>query len=462
VFKTYLQSNQMDCGPTCLKMIAKHFKKDISLEKLRNASGFSKEGVSLLGISEAAEKIGFKTVGVQCTLTQLKTEASLPCILHWGQEHFVVLPPQRFKQSKIQVADPGEGRVMYSVSDFKAKWLSSKEEGEELGVALLLEPTQVFYNQDNEKQQSEGWWSLLQYMQPYKKLLIQVFVALLAASVLNLIFPFLTQSIVDTGINTGNIQFITIVLIAQLMLMFGRTMIEFIRTRLLLFISTRINLSLLSDFWIKLMKLPISFFDTKMTGDIMQRIGDHHRIENFLTGSSLNTLFSMVNLIMYSVVLLVYDWRIYAIFMTGSILYFFWVRLFLRVRKKIDIKRFELSSKSNTATMQLIHGMQEIKLNGSEQVKRWEWERLQAGIFKLQFKSLDISQWQQSGALFINEGKNIFMTFFCSECCYPASFNIGCNACYSIHYWEFKQSNRVVGSICARCSRCPFEFGTYK
>jgi ATP-binding cassette, subfamily B, bacterial len=415
----------MDCGPTCVQMIAKFFKRDISIEQLRNASGFSKEGVNLLGISDAAEAIGFKTVGVKCTLTQLKTDASLPCILHWGQEHFVVLPPQKFKQNKIQIADPAEGMVTYTEEDFKAKWISTKEDGEDLGIALLLESTEAFYEQDNEKQKSLGWGSLWQYMLPYKKLLVQVFVALLAASLLNLIFPFLTQSIVDTGINTGNIQFITIILIAQLMLMFGRTMIEFIRSRLLLYISTRINLSLLSDFWIKLMKLPISFFDTKMTGDIMQRIGDHHRIESFLTGSSLNTLFSMVNLIMYSVILLLYDWRIYAIFMAGSILYFFWVRMFLRVRKNIDRKRFELSSKSNTSTMQLINGMQEIKLTGSEQIKRWEWESLQAGIFKLQFKSLDISQWQQSGALFINEGKNIFITFFVASAVIQNQLTLG-------------------------------------
>ncbi len=424
-FPVFKQSNLMDCGPTCIQMVAKYFKRDISIEQLRNEAGFSKEGVNLLGISEAAETIGFKTIGVKCTLTQLEKDAQLPCILHWGQEYFVVLPPQKFKNNKIKIADPAEGLVTYTDKDFKAKWLSTKEDGEDLGIALLLEPTNAFYNQVHEKQRGIGWGSLLQYMLPYKNLLLQVFVALLAASLLNLIFPFLTQSIVDTGINTGNIQFITIILIAQLMLMCGRTMIEFIRSRLLLYISTRINLSLLSDFWIKLMKLPISFFDTKMTGDIMQRIGDHHRIESFLTGSSLNTLFSMVNLIMYSVILLLYDWRIYAIFMAGSILYFFWVRMFLRVRKNIDRKRFELSSKSNTATMQLINGMQEIKLNGSEQIKRWEWERLQAGIFKLQFKSLDISQWQQSGALFINEGKNIFITFFVASAVIQNQLTLG-------------------------------------
>jgi ATP-binding cassette, subfamily B, bacterial len=424
-FEFFKQQNEMDCGASSLFMVANFYKRSISINEIRKAIITNKQGVSLLDIGDAAESIGFKSFGGKCTLEQLLNEATLPCILHWSQEHFVVLIPQKFRKNKIIIADPSHGLVTYTYSDFKKNWISTNEDGEDLGILLFLEPTRLFYEKEHEKKKTLSWLSLFRYLAPHRGLLFQVFISILTVSLLNLIFPFLTQSIVDTGIATGNLQFVTIVLIAMLMLMFGRVMIEFIRSRLLLFISTRMNMSLLSDFVIKLMKLPISYFDTKMSGDIMQRIGDHHRIESFLTGSSLNTLFSLVNLLLYSIILLFYNQLLFFIFLTGSTLYFLWVQLFLRIRKSIDKKKFTLNSKNNTLTMQLINGMQEIKLNGSEQIKRWEWERLQVGIFKLQFKSLNINQWQQSGALFINEGKNIFITYFVASAVINNQLTIG-------------------------------------
>lgn len=411
----------MDCGPTCLRMISKYYGKHFALDTLRQKSSFSKEGVSLLGISQAAEDIGYRTAGVQLSFDQLINEATLPCIVHWGQNHFVVMTP-RSTHKKIIIADPGNGIQELNKDEFIKKWSGHPQQR---GVALLLEPTQLFYKQEEQTDKRLGWGMLLQYLVQHKKYLVQIFIGLAVGSLLQLILPFLTQSIVDTGINTHNLQFIYVVLIAQLMLFFGRTAVEFIRSRILLFISTRINLSLLSGFWVKLMRLPVSFFDTKKTGDIMQRLGDHRKIESFLTGSTLNVLFSMINLVMFSVVLLLYDWHIFFIFSTGSLLYFFWIRLFLKFRRNLNYKTFHLSASENTITMQMIHGMQEIKLNNAEHLHRWQWENIQASVFKLGFKNLSLSQYQQAGGLFINEGKNIIITFFAAKAVLDGQLTLG-------------------------------------
>ncbi len=431
-FPFYKQYDAMDCGPTCIRMVAKHYGKAINIETLRNASQISKEGVSLLGIAEAAEKIGFNAKGVMLSYSELIKDVKLPAIVHWGQNHFVVVTPKANKR-KVKVADSSKGIITYTKNEFCKYWISTNDEttGEGLGVALLLEPTPDFYTQEEEtlrQTQSDnrlGWGRLLKYLTQHKHHISQVFMAMGIASILQLIFPFLTQSIVDTGINTNNLPFIYLVLIAQLVLFFSRMVVEFIRTRLLLFISTHINASILSDFWIKLMKLPISFFDTKMTGDILQRLGDHRRIESFLTGSTLNVLFSLVNLVLFSIVLLLYNKTIFFIFAIGSILYFLWIKLFLKFRRQLDFKRFAIASKENTSTMQLIYGMQEIKLNSAEQSKRWEWENLQAQLFKLGFKGLSLSQYQQAGVFFINEGKNILITFFVAKAVLDGQLTLG-------------------------------------
>lgn len=434
------QLDAMDCGPTCLAMICKYYGKNFNLQTLREKAEIGKEGVNLLGISIAAESIGFRTQGVKLTFTQLINEAPLPCILHWGQNHFVVLlkpkKHQLHRKNKLTIADPGKGIINLSKKDFNLNWVSSTinistsqletpKNNEVAGIALLLEPTPDFYKQENEKENKLGWGMLLGYFAKQKRYIVQLLIGLLLGSLLQLIFPFLTQSIVDTGINQHNLPFIYLILAAQFMLFFGRTVVEFIRSRILLYISTKINLAILSDFWIKLMKLPLSYFDTKMTGDIIQRLGDHKRIESFLTGSALNTLFSLFNLLIFSIVLLQYNAYVFAIFCFGSILYFLWIKLFLRYRRSLDYKRFAVASRENTATMQLIYGMQEIKLNGAEQLRRWEWEGLQAALFKLSFKNLSLSQYQQAGAFFINEGKNILITFFVAKSVLDGQLTLG-------------------------------------
>lgn len=416
------QLNKMDCGPTCLSMISKFHGRSTNIERIRQKSQFGKEGVNLIGLSVAAEDMGFRTISVEINLKNLITEVPLPCIVHWNQNHFVVVTPNSTLK-KIEVADPAYGIIKYTKEEFSKHWLQTTDNVP--GIALLLEPTPEFYKQKNEKAPKASWGFLLGYLSRYKGYFFQLVTGLLIASTLQLIFPFLTQSIVDVGINTRNLQYIYITLFAQLFLFTGRTITDFIRSHLLLHIGTRINISILSDFWIKLMQLPLAYFDTKKTGDTLQRIGDHNRIQQFLTTGSLSVLFSIINLLVFSVVLLVYNGSVFGVFLSGSLLYFLWIRLFLQYRRKFDVERFSLAGKENTVTMQLVQGMQEIRLNNCEKTKRWEWERLQAALFKLSFRGLQISQYQQAGALFINEGKNIIITFFVAKAVIDGQLTLG-------------------------------------
>jgi ATP-binding cassette subfamily B protein len=416
------QLNQMDCGPTCLSMISRYHGRNLNIEKIRQYTQLGKEGVNLYGISDAAEKMGFRTLSVKITFDKLIQEAPLPCIVHWEQNHFVIVTPNSTLKT-VEVADPAIGIIKYAKQEFCNKWLGTIDDID--GVSLLLEPTPDFYNQLETKAPNISWGFLTQYLAQHKKYFVQLIVGLIVASTLQLIFPFLTQSIIDVGINTKNLQYIYLILFAQLFLFVGRTVTDFIRSHILLHIGTSINISILSDFWIKLMRLPVSYFDTKKTGDILQRIGDHNRIQQFLTAGSLSTLFSLFNLIIFSVVLLIYSVTVFFVFLSGSILYFLWIRFFLSYRRKLDTMRFSLASKENTATMQLIQGMQEIRLNNCDKPKRWEWERLQAALFKLSFKGLSISQYQQAGAFFINEGKNLIITFFVAKSVLEGQLTLG-------------------------------------
>ncbi|HYH16062.1 MAG TPA: peptidase domain-containing ABC transporter [Flavisolibacter sp.] len=433
-FHFYKQPDAMDCGPTCLRMVAKYYRKVISLQTLRERTQIGKEGVNLLGISEAAESIGFRTKAVKISYEQLVSEVTLPTILHWDQNHYVVLYAIKHKsifrkEQKFSVADPGRGLISYSSAEFKRYWVSDKIDTVEEGIALLLEPTQSLYNTEkenlNENSKSLGFPSLLNYILPYRKLVLQLFIGIGIGSLLQLFLPFLTQSIVDVGINTANMHFIYIILLAQLALFAGRVAVEFIRSWILLHISTRINVSILTDFLIKLMKLPVSFFDSKRTGDILQRMNDHSRIESFLTGNSLNTLFSLLNLVVLSVILIVFNVSLFFVFAIASLAYAIWVFLFLKKRKELDHKRFAIAAKEQGATIQLVQGMQEIKLNGAERAMHWNWEGLQARLFKLNMKTLSLNQWQQSGAFFINEGKNIFITFLSAQAVIAGQMTLG-------------------------------------
>ena len=408
-FPHYIQHDAMDCGPTCLRMVAAFYGKRYSLEGLREKSFITREGVSMLGISEAAEKIGFRSICVQVSYEKLK-EAPLPCIIHWNQQHFVVV--YKLNDKYVWVADPGAGKLKYTQKEFCNCWLSSRKNEEDTGVALLLEPTPEFYaiEDEEDKVNRKGFSFLYSYLRPYRNLVGQLFLGLLLGSMIQLLLPFLTQSVVDFGINNQNLGFIYLVLIAQLMLTFSSGAVEFIRGWILLHLGTRINIALISDFLIKLMKMPISYFDSKMTGDILQRINDHKRIQDFLTGSSLSVIFSVFNIIIFGIVLLVYSGMIFLLFMGGSALYVAYVWLFMKKRAELDHKRFAQQSANQSTVVQLVNGMQEIKLSACEQQKRWEWERIQAKLFQVNIKSLALRQYQDSGAILINQSKNLLIT----------------------------------------------------
>jgi len=424
-FPFYNQPDSKDCGPTCLKIIAKHFGKVLNIQTLRSLSETTREGSNLLTLSDAAEKIGFRTLGVKLSIKKLE-EAPLPCILHWNNNHYVVL--YKIKKNKFYVSDPAHGLLEYNEDEFLKFWIGNNATTEtEEGIALLLEPTPHFYKNewDSEDKKVFGFALLTKYIIPYKSFVVQLAIGLLAGSLLQLIFPFLTQSIVDVGIQNQNLHFIYLVLFAQLFLFFGKTALELIRSWILLHLSTRINISLISDFFIKLMNLPISFFDVRMTGDIMQRINDHKRIERILTTSSLSVLFSVINMFIMGGVLAYYNLKIFAVFFIGSILYFGWVVLFLKRREALDYKRFAEVSQEQSKVIELINGMQEIKLHNAEKQKRWGWEYIQARLFRVSMKSLVLEQTQSIGSNFINELKNIIIVFLSAKLVIDGQITLG-------------------------------------
>lgn len=433
-FPFYKQIDAKNCGPTCLKIIAKHYKKTISVQQLQDLSETTRLGSSLLGLSDAAEKIGFRSLGIKVSLSKL-LEAPLPCILHWNKNHYVVLYDIKLKKGSsdlersgtFYVSDPAHGLLKYNKEEFIQYWIGNNaNENTEEGVALLLEPSPTFYDNEFEEDNTKLNLSFLKkYVFRYKKFITQLIIGLIAGSLIQLIFPFLTQSIVDIGIRTNDIHFIYLILVAQLFLFLGRTGVEIIRSWILLHLSARINISLISDFFIKLMKLPISFFDVRMTGDILQRINDHKRIERILTTSSLSVLFSMVNLVVFGVVLAYYSLSIFAIFIIGSILYFLWIVIFLKKRKDLDYKQFSQVSQEQSKVIELINGMQEIKLHNAEKQKRWGWEFLQVRLFKISIEGLALEQYQSVGSGFINELKNILITVLSAKLVIDGNITIG-------------------------------------
>ena len=425
-----LQQDAMDCGPSCLAMICSYYGQQISCKQLRKICSLGKAGVSILGISKAAEIIGLKTVGGRLSFDTLAIELPLPCIVHWNQNHFVVvykIKKRRGNRYEVYVADPGKGLITYTKEEFCEHWVSTKTNGEEKGIALLLEPTEQFYAQNDTKavptqRRVKFLWN---YLKKYKRFFTQLILGLLLGSLLQLIFPFLTQAIVDTGIGGKDIGFVWLVLLAEMMLLFSRTAIEFIRSKILLHISTRINISLISDFFIKLMKLPMKFFDTKLMGDLLQRIEDHRRVEQFLTSSSLSLLFSFFTFLVFGVVLAVYNLGIFFVFLMGTSLYAGWIILFLKKRRQLDYKYFEQAGRNRNVTYQLLGGMQEIKLQGCEQRKRWEWEDVQADLFKVNLQSLNLQQVQQAGSITINEVKNILITVLAATAVIHGNMTLG-------------------------------------
>lgn len=425
-FPFFAQHDAMDCGPACLRMVAAFHGRFFSLEGLRERAHLSREGVSLLGISEAADTIGLRSTGVLVSFDEL-TMAPLPCIVHWNQEHFVVVYNMTARKGKsyVDVADPAGGKQRYTKDEFCRCWISSGHDDKPVGIALLLEPSPEFYAQEGDRVNRRGFSFLLNYIRPYRSFITQVMIGLVIGSLLQLILPFLTQSIVDVGVATNDISYIWLVLIAQLMLIISSTATEFIRGWILLHLGTRVNIALISDFLIKLMRLPMGYFDTKMTGDILQRINDHTRIQHYLTNSSLNILFSAFTIVLFSIVLLLYNLAVFSIFVVGSVLYFSWVWIFMKRREALDHKNFALQSANQSNVIQLVNGMQEIRLNGCEQQKRWEWERLQARMFRLRIKGLALAQYQDSGGVLINQTKNLLITALVAKLVIDGTMTLG-------------------------------------
>ena len=426
-FPFYHQLESADCGPACLRMIAKYYGRSYSIQYLREQAFITREGVSMLGISDAGERIGFRTMGVKVTLEQLREEVPLPCILHWNQNHFVVL--YKVKKGKYYVADPAAEKLVYAEAELARCWCSTVTEGKDTGAALLFEPGPDFYDREEEveggEREGKGLSFFFRYLVPYRRELFQLVLGMLTVSILQLITPFLTQALVDTGVRDGDLGFITLILIAQLVIFVARLSVDFIRSWILLNVNTRINIALISDFLAKLMRLPLRFFDSKMVGDIMQRIGDHSRIESFMTGSSISTLFSFVNFIVFGFVLAYYDLTILALFLVGNGLYVAWILAFMRYRRQLDIKRFTQAASEQSNLFQLVTGMQEIKLNNCETEKRWQWERIQVKLFKISIKGLALEQYQQLGSVFFNQTTNILISFLAARAVVSGEMTLG-------------------------------------
>ena len=412
-FPIVFQHDTMLCGVTCLQMVCEYYKRKYTGNYLSSLCHATAEGVSLLGLRETAVQLG---LDCECGRISIDSMESLdmPCILHWNQNHFVVLYKVK-KGKKFYVADPGKGLIKYDLEEFKSHWISTRSDGEEKGIAMFLEPTPAFYShkEDGEGEKNKNPRSfrfLFGYVKKYRRYFGQVILGMVVGSLLQLVLPFLTQSIVDVGIKNQDLGFIWLILLGQLMLTFSRTAIDFIRRWLLLHISMRVNISLVSDFFIKLLKLPMSFFDTKLMGDLMQRMNDHSRVNNFLTSQALSVTFAMLTFVVFSVVLFFYNKLVFAIFLLGSILYGGWMTLFLKRRKVLDYELFEQQAINNNKTYEFITSMQEIKLQDCEQRRRWEWEDTQVDLFNVQMKSLKLQQTQEAGSIFINEVKNIIIT----------------------------------------------------
>ncbi|MCJ7449569.1 MAG: peptidase domain-containing ABC transporter [Bacteroidales bacterium] len=417
------QPDAMDCGPACLKMVAGFHKVNFSLETLRKKCYITREGVSFLGLSEAADNLGFRTMGVKIPFEMLNENVPLPCIVHWRQRHFIVV--YRIKNDKIWAADPAIGLVKYTRDEFIQNWASTLSDGKPAGLVLIIEPTPALYEKESEHEKSQGFRFLLKYFRLYRKYLFQLLLGLLLGSCIQLVIPFLTQSIIDIGLNNNDIGFIYLILLAQLALVIGRLSVEFIRGWLLLHIGTRVNVAIISGFLQKLMSLPIAFFDTKLTGDILQRIDDNNRIEEFLTSASLAILFSFFNLIVFGIVLAIFNLKILVLFIAGSALYILWVSLFMKSRARLDHQRFKQMSVVGNKMINIVNGMQEIKLTQSELSMRWDWEKLQASLFRLKIKGLGIAQYQTAGATFINEVTNLFITVVAATAVLKGSMTLG-------------------------------------
>ncbi len=423
-FRVVRQHDGMQCGVACMAMICRHYDKGLSISWLESLCHASREGVSLKALHDLSIELGMDSVAGKVSLDDLY-EVPLPCILHWNQNHFVVLYKISDRHTRFWIADPGKGKYRCDIKEMKQHWISTESNGVEKGIAMFLEPNDRFGSIREGKPERRSFRFMMGYLRQYKRYFFQIFCGLLLGCLLQLIMPFLTQSIVDIGIRHKDIGFIWLVLLGELMIVVGRTATDFIRRWLLLHISMRINISLVSDFFIKLLKLPMSFFDTKLMGDLLQRIGDHSRVQNFLTGQTLNIIFSFLSFIIFGIVLLVYNRLIFLVFTICSVGYGGWIAMFLSRRKVLDYELFEQQAKNQNRTYQFITSMQEIKLQDCERRRRWEWEDTQADLFAVQMKSLKLQQTQEAGSIFINEVKNILITVLAATAVINGEMTLG-------------------------------------
>lgn len=428
-FPHFKQNNSSDCGPTSLRMIARYYGLDYSTEMLRKRCHITRRGVNLLGISEAAEYIGFETAGVKVTFEQLAEEGVFPCILHWNQNHFVVCYGiEKCKRGgyKIHISDPASQRLTYTKDEFERCWIGPQADENSNGVALMLEPSDDFGKiEDEYRKNSRSMLSFARYFTPYRSMIGQLVLAMFVGSVIQMILPFLSQAMVDQGINGRNLNIITLILFAQLGFFVATLSIDYIRSWIMLHMNSRIDIQLIADFLIKLTAMPLQFFDSRMTGDILQRIGDHGRIKNFLLSNSMRIVFSLINFVVYLAILAYYNVLVLAIFVIGNILYVVWISFFMRYRRELDIKRFNQSALEQSKMIQLVQGMQDIKLNNCERQKRWEWERIQVRLFQIGLKGLRIGQIQQSGSVFFTQTTHILIYFITAKSVVEGSMTLG-------------------------------------
>ncbi len=424
-FPHYIQREAKDCAPTCLKMVAKFYGKNIPLAYLRKVCYTQRIGTTMLGLSEGAETIGFDSLCLHLTWEQFSAGVPLPCIIHWDNDHFIVV--YKIKGDKIFVGDPAYGLLKHNKRLFLKCWLQQNSESNlATGTVLLLEPTEKFYNLHiNTREEKPTFGYLFNYIKQYKSFIFQLILSLGLASIISLIFPFLAQAIMDVGIENKDLNFIIVILIAQLILVISQNVNTFIRSWVMLHLSMRLDISLISDFLNKLMRLPISYFDTKLIGDINQRIGDFSRIQNFLLNNVLGMFIALVNFITYGYIMTNYDLNILGVFLGGSLIYILWVTLFMKRRRKLEYLRFQESSVEQSNVIQLITGMQEIKLNNCEDQKRWDWERIQLKLYHVGIKDLSLRQIQEIGAIFINQTQNIIISFLAAKAVIMGEITLG-------------------------------------
>lgn len=422
--KVIRQRDAMQCGVACLAMISCHLGKKISLTEVSNYCHARTTGVSLKSISDGAKAIGLNS-WASCISVDKLSHGDKPCILHWNQKHFVVL--YKVKDGNVfYVADPGKGLIKYNREEFERHWVSTKGNGQHMGIAMFFEPTSEFYEKNEDRiDERRSFRFLASYIMEYRRYFMQVFLSLLFVCLLQLVMPFLTQGIVDLGIAHKDVHLIFAILLGELAIVIGKTSTDFIRRWLLLHISMRINISLVSDFFIKLLRLPMSFFETKLMGDLLQRMNDHSRVQLFLTNQLLGVMFTFFSFIVFGSVLLVYNKLIFGVFLLGSIIYGLWIAYFLKRRKIIDYELFEQQAINKNRTYQFVTSMQEIKLQDCEKRRRWEWEDTQADLFNVQMKSLKLQQTQEAGSVFINEVKNIFITVLAATAVINGQITLG-------------------------------------